>query len=245
MKKTLTIILVFWGLLTFAQADSGNIIIPASSTRNRLSDTLNSTKVEIINRSFDKLVSKFIEDKKKNSIWDTLIPLLIGAGLTLFAQFVIEYWKTSKEKETKKREIISKGRARTYLIAQVLKDLAMYKVHKQYYARASVIEVDGSDSFKKHYEKGEQQRETEVRLDDNIAEYFQLVTEYSIVTKNYDHFKKYFGEIFNYIHPKASKFLDCHTERELITELQNEEARLNTEYKALIDLFEKIQNEMK
>lgn len=246
MKTVATIILTLLISLTFAQTDSAKTIIPTKTIANIHSDTLTSSKVEIVNKSFDRLVSKLIEDNKENnSIWDTLIPLLIGAGLTLLAQFVIEYWKTDKEKEVKKRELISKGRARTYLIAQVLKDLAMYKVHKQYYARAAAIEADGSDSFKKHYEKGQQQRETEVRLDDNIAEYFQLVTEYSIVTKNHDHFKQYFGEVFNYVHPKSSKFSDCNTEQELVAGLQNEETRLNSEYKTLIDLFEKIQSEMK
>jgi hypothetical protein len=180
-----------------------------------------------------------------NSIWDTLIPLLVGASLTLMVQFAIEYWKTNKEKRTKKRELISKGLARMYLIAQILKDLSMYKVHKQYYARASIIETAESDSFNKHYQKGEQQRETEVKLDDNIAAYFEIVTEYSIVTKNYDHFRQYFNGIFNYVHPKSSKFLECQTIEELVTVSEKEELRLNKEYKKLIDLFEKIQDEMK
>jgi len=71
------------------------------------------------------------------------------------------------------------------------------------------------------------------------------VTEYSIVTKNYDHFQQYFGEILNYVHPKSSKFLECDIEIELSAGLQNEEVRLNSEYKTLMDLFEKIQGEMK
>ncbi len=246
MKTVLTLTMTLIFTLTFAQIDSGKKVIPSKVIQQKQSDTLNVPKVEIVNSSFDKLVTKLIIDKKdKNSIWDTLIPLLIGAALTLIAQFSIEYWKTNKENENKKRELISKGRARTYLIAQVLKDLAMYKVHKQYYARASQIENDGNDSFKKHYEKGQQQRETEVRLDDNIAEYFQIVTEYSIVTKNFDHFQQHFGDIFNYVHPKSSKFTDCDTEQKLVEGLKNEEAKLNSEYKKLIHIFEKIQSQMK
>ncbi|ATL48794.1 hypothetical protein COR50_17390 [Chitinophaga caeni] len=246
MKTLLTIILTLLLSLTFAQTNGKVIANNKAVDAKPDIDTVSTTKVELLNSSFDKLVSKLTEDKKEtNSIWNTLIPLLIGAGLTLIAQFAIEYWKTNKENESKKREIISKGRARTYLIAQVLKDLAMYKVHKQYYWRASQIEQDGSDSFKKHYEKGQQQRETKVRLDDNIAEYFQLVTEYSIVAKKHDHFKQYFVDIFNYVHPKSSNFSECNTKLELPMELNKEEERLNEEYKKLIELFEKIQSEMK
>jgi hypothetical protein len=209
-------------------------------------DTIIKTeKVEIINKSFDNLVEKLTEKKEdKNSIWDILIPILIGAGLTLGTQFAIELWKTDKEKKSKKQELISRGRAKTYLIAQVLKDLAMYKVHKQYYIRAFQIDNE-EDSFKKHYDKGQQQRETEVKLDDTIADYFQLVTEYAILTKNLDHFQQYFENIFHFAHPNSSKFTDCTTTTELVPGLEKEEARLNDEYKKLTDIFEAIQISMR
>ena len=130
MKTLYTLIILFFTSLTFAQSDTVSKLVNDSKR-----DTLSKTeKVEIINKSFDTLVSKLNEKKDdKNSIWDILIPLLIGAGLTLGTQFAIEFWKTKKEKEQKRQELISKGRAKTYLIAQILKDLAMYKVHKQYY----------------------------------------------------------------------------------------------------------------
>jgi hypothetical protein len=89
------------------------------------------SKVEIINQSFDKLVTKLTETGQRNSIWDILIPLLIGAALTLLAQLAIEFWKSRKEKELKRRELISKTNAKTYLISQILKNLAMYKTQKQ------------------------------------------------------------------------------------------------------------------
>jgi hypothetical protein len=209
---------------------------------------MDSTKIEIVNRSFDQLVKKLIEKTAdKPSIWDTIIPLLIGAGLALLAQFSIEWWKSKKERKKEKQNLISKGRAKTYLISQILKDIAMYKVHKQYYLRASCLTneaADKADSFKKHYDKGQEQRLAELRLDDNIAEYFQIIMEYTILTGNTDHFKSHFQRIFNYAHPKSSKFQKCNSVDELINELNSEEELLNNKYDEFRNIFETIQSEM-
>lgn len=207
---------------------------------------MDSTKIEVINHSFDELVKKLTE-AHSNSVWDTLTPLLIGAGFTLATQLLVELWKSHKDIKRKKQELISKGRAKTYLIAQILKDLAMYKGHKQYYIRASQISAtkeQKDDSYKKHYEKGQEQRVTETKLDDSIAEYFQLVTEYTIITGNKDHFQEHFEKVFEYDHPKASKFQNCNTINELVDELGNEESRLNNEYAIFRRIFEDIQAAM-
>jgi hypothetical protein len=243
MRLTLILTILLFCSLTFAQTDSGKMTV--KSTQHPVDTIAKTEKVEIINKSFDNLVEKLTEKKEEeNSIWDILFPLLIGAGLTLGTQFAIELWKTDKEKKSKKHELISRGRAKTYLIIQLLKDLAMYKVHKQYYIRAFQIDND-EDSFKKHYEKGQQQRETEAKLDDTIADYFQLVTEYAILTKNHDHFQQHFEKIFHFVHPKSSKFTDYTTTTELVPALEKEEARLNEEYRKLTAIFETIQTSMR
>lgn len=210
---------------------------------------MDSTKVEIVSKSLDKLVSRLIENtNNQSSIWDTLIPLLIGAGLTLLTHLIIELLRSRREKQKKKQELISKSRAKTYFIAQTLKDLEMYKTHKQYYLRAyeKIEDPAGKeDSFNKHYEKGQEQRVTENKLDENIAEYFQLVTEYIVLTGNRSNFDEQFQEIFHYQHPKSSKFKDCDTQQKLVKGLEKEEKRLNDEYKKFYALFERIQVEMK
>jgi hypothetical protein len=208
---------------------------------------MDSTRVEIFNKSLDRLVLKLTEHADKPSMWDTLTPLLIGAGLTLLTQFLIEIWKSKKEKKLKIQELTSKAQAKVYLISQLIKDLAMYKTHKQYYYRAFTLEIDlkaKDDFYKKHYEKGQEQRMTEAKLDENIAEYFQLVTEYMIVAKNQDDFNDKFKKIFNYEHPKSSKFTDKNTITELVPALDIEEKRLNTEYKGFRSIFESIQQSM-
>ncbi|HMG82244.1 MAG TPA: hypothetical protein VK559_04345 [Ferruginibacter sp.] len=203
-----------------------------------------SSKVEIISKALDTLASKPVE---KVSMWVTLIPLLIGAALTLIIQLLIEIYKSSKLRESKRQVLISKAKAKTYLIAQTLKDLAMYKVHKQYYIRSFQITkdpIEKEDSFKKQYEKGQEQRSTEMKLDDNIAEYFQIITEYIIVTKNKKNFQQFFDTIFHYQYPKSSKFDNCHTSEELIAELDIQERSLNEKYKVFLNSFESIQSLM-
>jgi len=210
---------------------------------------IDSAKVEVISKSLDSLVSKVNERLlDKPSIWTTIIPILIGASLALATQFFIEIFKSSKDKKKRKQELISKGKAKMYLIGQILKDLAMYKVHKQYYMRSYYLEtnqVEKEDSIKKHYEKGQEQRITETKLDDSISDYFQIATEYSIITNNNDYFDKLFDPIFHYAHPKSSKFTNCTINSQLEIELVKEEQRLNTEYEIYFSCFKVIQATMK
>lgn len=245
MRRIFTLTFLLLCSLTFAQTDSNKL----SVNKSKQVDTIYKTdKVEIVNKSFDTLVADLTKkESETNSMWATLIPLLIGAGLTLLSTFLVEQWKTSKEKEVKKQQLVSRGRAKTYLLTQVLKDLAMYKVHKQYYLRASQLEQnsDKEASFKKHYEKGQEQRVAEAKLDDNIAEYFELVTEYSILTKTVDHFHQHFQDIFNFEHPKSTNFADIKSLNDLVEGLKNEEKKLNEEYKKLTTILERIQTAMK
>lgn len=212
---------------------------------------MDQAKIEVVNKSFDKLVEKLTQNSPDNSMWDVLIPLLIGAGLTLLTQFLIELWKSNKDSKNKKQELISKAKAKTYLIAQIIKDLAMFKTQKQYYIRAYKLAKQRNeteeykDSFQKHYDKANDQRTVEGKLDENIAEYFQILTEYINITKSKENFEPLFHAIFNYDHPKASKFEDCNNDAELVTQHSVVEARLNSEYSTLNQLFLDTQNLMK
>ena len=181
-------------------------------------------------------------------MWETLIAVLVGVAIALLPQLLIECLKSNKENIRRKHELISRGRAKAYLITQILKRLAMYKVHKQYYARASklIADVGGKeDAYKKHYEKGQEQRETELLLNNIISDYIQIATEYAVLRKNLDDFNRAFQNIFNYKHPKPSKFENCKTEQELVAELQEEETKMNESYMDFLGIIELIQGLMK
>ncbi|MFN8333487.1 MAG: hypothetical protein U0U09_00075 [Cyclobacteriaceae bacterium] len=211
-----------------------------------LTSPIDTTKIELVSPSLDSIASN-LSKPSDSSMWTILGPLLIGAALTILTQLLIELYKARVEKKKKILQLISKGRAKTYLIAQLLKDLAMYKVHKQYYWRAYEVATEAGekdDSMKKHYEKGQEQRMTESKLDENIADYFETVTEYSVLAGELHHFSDAFEKIYHYVHPKSSKLTECTTASELVAGLEQEEKRLNGEYKEFFRLFERIQNRL-
>ena len=207
---------------------------------------MDSTKVELVNQSFDKLVSE-LSKPQTNPVWDTVIGILIGATLTFLAQWSIEAWKSRKERKSLTRELISKGKAKVYLISQTLKELAMYKAHRSYYV--SAIELGGTkaevdDFYNKHYEKGQEQRQTETKLSELISDYFQIVTEYQVITKQDNKFENYFDRIISFDHPKARKFQNVKNAGDLESKLNEEESRLNTEFDKLKFIFNSIQKLM-
>ena len=245
MRYILTLTFFLYYSFTFAKATNSELTINKSKHIDTIYDT---KKVEIVNESFDTLVADLTKaSSETDPMWSTIKALLIGSILTLSTTYLIECWKARKEKDEKKIQLISRGRAKTYLLSQILKDLAMYKVHKQYYLRASQIEEnsDKEDSYKKHYEKGQEQRVTEAKLDDNIAEYFELVTEYAILTKKLDHFSQHFQDILTFEHTKSSNFSEIISLSDLAEKLKKEEKKLSDDYKKLTGILEQIQNTMK
>jgi len=210
--------------------------------------THNEMKIEVSSEILDNLVSQMEKENiHNNSIWKTLLPLLIGAFLTLSIQLALDLRKEQKDNKLKIKALISKANGYNYLINQVLKDLAMYKVHKQYYRRASIIDKtkkDRKDSFKKHYVKGEQQRKTEAHLDQKISEYLEIVTEYAILKDNLEEFENDFNNVRQFSHPISSKFESVKKPDKLEGELKKEEKRLREEFEKLFEYFSAIQTKM-
>jgi hypothetical protein len=121
----------------------------------------------------------------------------------------------------------------------------MYKAHKQYYIRSHQICEDNEDSYKKQYEKGQEQRAVEAQLAETISEYFEIVTEYHILAGEQEDFKTVYESIFTYVHPKPPRFTGT-TSNELETELNKEEERLNKIYtENFLSKFNAIQDSMK
>jgi len=209
---------------------------------------MDTTSIEVINKSFDLFVNK-LSDKlaKEYSMWSTLIPLLIGAVLTLAVQILIEVYKTWKGNKKDKQALISRGRAKTYLIAQILKDLALYMAHKEFYNRYESLDhnpIHKADCNKKRYEKGQEQRLARAKLDENIAEYFQIVTEYAILMHRVQCFDDLFKKIYSYKHPTVPDFNKYSTLQELQKATYEAEDKLNAEYQIFNNSFESIQELM-
>lgn len=204
------------------------------------------TQIEIVSKSLDTIAKKLIEPEG-NQMLKVLIPLLIGSALTFLTQYLLEYRKVNAENISKKRILKSKAQAKVFLIAQIVKDLCMFKIQKQYYIRAYQIATDEKskdDCFKKHYDKSTAQRETECKLDENIAHFLEIITEYSIISNNQNLFENEFDFIFNYQHPKAEKFENCNSTSELVQEHLAVEKKLNSAYENFVKKFIHIQKSM-
>lgn len=230
--------------LTFAQLDSLKTI-PATGKFQKDS-IVKTDRVEVINKSFDKLVTKLIK-KNDGGFLDRVFPiftLIIGALITYFSQYFLEIRRTKKEKEKRKQLIISKGRAKVYQIEGTLRELAMLKVHKQYYFRFSVLFKD-DNSYKKHYDKGQEHRIALPKLENYIAEYIELVAEYNFLTSNSNDFKQDLDKIYDYELPKSFIFLEICKKNDLQNALKEEENRLKNKYsKEFVSLFKDIQTGM-
>ncbi|MBA4242142.1 MAG: hypothetical protein C0448_15565 [Sphingobacteriaceae bacterium] len=208
-----------------------------------------TTKIELASKSLDNLVDILSTPKPTPSLWLTYgLPILtvaLGAGLTLLIQWVIEGKKNKRTDKVSKRQLIAKAKAKIFLISRLLNTLAMYRVHKQYYGRAATISQDKSDSddsWKKHYEKGQETRVTEAKFDTAISEYIEIVIEYMQLSKSKSDIEPELKTIYEYSFEKSSDFANCKTIADCISTNKSEEARLREEYKKYLTVLDNLIN---
>lgn len=202
---------------------------------------MDSTRVIIDNTSLEKIANHITKPVINNeSVWDTMIPLLVGALITISVQLILSYITSSKEKSKRQEYLVSASKAKIYLISQILKDLAMYKVHKQYYLRAYQIDKSDEDAFNKHYEKGQEARSTKAKLDVVITEFLEMISEALDSKKKLKESESNFNKVFDYEHPKSSNFKEINSGELLPDALKKEEQRLNKEYEKFKELFDNL-----
>lgn len=237
---------------------------------------MDSTKVEVF-KIYNKINTPAPKSEPQHSPFGgALIGLIIGAILTLGTQRILEGWKSKKERQRRMLSLISKGEAKVYLISQILKEISMYKAHKQYYLLSmripGITTPSIERSHEKHYEKGQEQRQTETKLSEQIAEYFEIVNEFQLIEKQPGFFKSLFQKFINrfkskdafslfenkkgefdlllnaiidFKHPNPS---DPETRfwmnKELEEWLENEKESLNDKYNSLRITFGMIQSTM-
>jgi hypothetical protein len=206
-----------------------------------------STKIEIVNRSLDKLVDVLAKPKHEASPWLTyglpILTLALGAGLTLLIQWTIERKRNKRSDEVSKRQLISKAKAKTFLVSRLLNTLAMYRVHKQYYRRVAELEQDKEEcksAWDKHYAKGQETRETESKFDSAIAEYIEIVIEYMQLSRSKNDIEQELKVIYDYAFEKASDFNQCKTITECVFENRKDEVRLRDVYKKYLTVLDNL-----
>jgi hypothetical protein len=245
MKRYISIFLfTILSINVFAQTDTIN---------KTITDKLDKTeKVEVINKSFDDFV-KFQTEKKKDdrSMWDTLIPLLIGASLTLLTQILIDFRKHQKEKKSDILLTKSELEKLKYLLKDNYRELAMHKAHKFYwyahYEFESTKEIPDEKEVNKfynyHMSSGIKARDTENKISDNFAEYCKQVSKLQHLTKFNENVKTYIKE-YQEFKPQKPKDLLTQDQNDLYKLEREEEDRLFSEYQNFIAIIEKINSEL-
>lgn len=228
----------------FGQTDTIN-----KATTGKLDKT---EKVEVINKSFDDFV-KFQTEKKKDdkSIWDTLIPLLIGAGLTLLTQILMDFRKHQNEKKLDILLTKSELEKLKYLLKDNYRELAMHKAHKFYwyahYEFESAKDIPDENEVDKfynyHMDSNIKARDAENKISDNFAEYCKQVSKLQHLTKFNENVKTYIKE-YQEFKPQKPKDLFTQNQNDLHKLEREEEDRLFSEYQNFITIIEKINSEL-
>lgn len=204
-----------------------------------------NSRIEIINKSFDRLVKKLtLEKKEGKSIWDTLIPLLIGALLALIPQIIFWFLNNSKEKSKLKLEIKANLNRLEHLLRDHYRELAMYKAHKTYwYAQFESSEKEKNEEetnkfYALHIESGNKVRATEVKISSTFSEFYGFVIKLQHLTNFDDKIKDLINEYYEF-KPTKPNSIDS-TIYSLPAEENKEEKRLLENYKGFTNPIEKV-----
>ncbi len=210
------------------------------------------SKVKVINKSFDDYI-KFQTGKKKEdkSMWDTLIPLLIGAGLTLLTQILMDLLKNRKEKKSDILLTKSELEKLKYLLKDNYRELAMHKAHKFYWyahyefevAKEKPEEKEIDKFYNFHMNSSSKVRETENKISDNFAEYCKQVSKLQHLTSFNENVKILIKE-YQEFKPQKPNDLAAEKRSDLYKHEREEEDRLFVEYQRYIEIIEKINDEL-
>jgi hypothetical protein len=172
------------------QSDTGAVKTAIVSATESNSIDPGTYQIEVVNKSFDRLVENLTEEKKdKKSIWDTLIPLLIGAVLTLFGQ--LTFWWLNKKKEQSQLKLETKAELNRlkHLLCDHYRELAMHKAHKLYWyaqfekSNNEKNEEEAKNFYSLHLETGNKVRATEIKISSTFSEFYGLVNKLQYLTK--------------------------------------------------------------
>ncbi len=206
-------------------------------------------QIVIVNKSFDKLVGNLIEEKKdKKSIWDTLIPLLIGALVALIPQFIFWFLNKSKEKSKLKLEIKTDLNRLGHLLCDHYRELAMHKAHKPYWyaqyerSKREKKEEEAKKFYDYHIESGNRVRATEIKISSTFSEFYSLTIKLQHLTSFENKIKDFINEYYEF-EPTKPNLIDS-TKDSLPAEENKEEKRLLKNYegftrpiKNIVELF--------
>nr|WP_298996330.1 hypothetical protein [uncultured Allomuricauda sp.] len=109
-----------------------------------------------------------------------LLAALIGAIAAIIPQIIMHFLDRNKSKRQEIRNIIGEERRLAFLLEEYYKELVMYKTHKQYWYKVSILpefdEKDRDEAHKTHLEKNQKSFETMDKIRVATADYFKTIT---------------------------------------------------------------------
>jgi len=136
---------------------------------------LDTSKVEIINKSLEKLSDSLSIHRDNHSDNTIIIAIVVGAAISLIPQIIMYIVTNWREKKRKLKELVSEASSQSYLLTEYYKELVMHKVHKQYWLKCSDFPPGDKESHARHFESSEKVRETEDKIRVKMSEYIRAI----------------------------------------------------------------------
>ncbi|KFF08724.1 hypothetical protein [Chryseobacterium luteum] len=207
-------------------------------------------KVELKNEVLENYIKKLsTKNEAKQSIWDTLIPLLIGAFLTLGTQIYFENKKNKKDNDNQILESKSELEKLTYLLRHNYNELAMHKVHKHYwYAQYQYEENletpnlnDVNKFYNYHIESGNKAIIIENVIAENFSNFTKEISKIQHLTKQNTEVNNLYVKFMSHT-PKKPQDIMSLNRSELYELARKEEDKLKKEYQEYIKILNDIKN---
>ena len=177
-----------------------------------------------------------------------LLAALIGATAAIIPQIIMHFLDRNKSKRQEIRNIIGEERRLAYLLEEYYKELVMYKTHKQYWYKASVLnefnEKERDEAHKTHLEKNKKSFESMDKIRLAMADYVKNATLFLKLDGEDDKIENILVEIKEFKPRKASEYEGIESSSDLFKAQDIDEDELNEEYRFYSNSFEKIYNQM-
>ncbi len=120
----------------------------------------------------------------------------------------------------------------------------MYKVHKNYWLRLSETNSNDED-HKRHLDKSDSSFETLRVIREVMSDYYKTATQFIIIYKAKSKIPGLLLEIKNFVPLKAAEYKNLVLYEDIKKAANDDEAKLNENYKFYSKKFDEIYTEMK
>ncbi|MCJ7933328.1 MAG: hypothetical protein MUW56_06735 [Chryseobacterium sp.] len=246
MKQISFIIFFLIFIITFSQrkdtVNKTNIQVTSAKAEYQ--------KVELKNEVLENYIKTLsTKQESKQSIWDTLIPLLIGSFLTLGTQIYFENRKNKKDKDNQILDSKSELERLISLLRHNYNELAMHKSHKHYwYAQFQYEENletpnvnDVNKFYNYHIESSSKAIMTENVIAENFSNFTKEISKIQHLTKQNIQINNLYNEYLTYTPKKPQDIMSVHRSN-LYDLARKEEDKLKEEYQEYIKILNDIKN---